>query len=43
MKEHGVVLEELSPIHDHRPVDLLLGKMLYNMPHKYKADLLEST
>ncbi len=39
--EHGVVLEELGPIHGQRPVDLLPEKMLYNTSHKYKADLLK--
>ena len=39
--ERGVVLEELCSIHGRRPVDLLTGKMLYNIPHKHKADLLK--
>jgi len=39
--ERGVVLEELGPIHGRRPVDLLTGKMLYNILHKHKADLLK--
>ena len=39
--EHGVVLGKLGPIHGQRPVDLLPGKMLYNIPHKCKADTLK--
>ena len=40
MREHGVVVEELGPFHGQRPIDLLPGKMLYNISHKYKIDLL---
>ena len=39
--ERGVVLEELGSIHGRWPIALLTGKMLYNSPHKHKADLLK--
>ena len=39
--ERGVVLEELGPFHGHRSLNLLSGKMLYNIPLRYKADLLK--
>ena len=39
--EGGVVLEELGSIHGRRPIDLLTGKMHYNISHKHKADLLK--
>ena len=37
----NVVLEELGPIHVHRPLDVLPGKMLYNIFPKYNADSLK--
>ena len=43
MMEPGFVLEELGPIHGQRPVDLLPRKMLYNIPHEQRADLMETT